>query len=88
MRVHPAGVYEQLLARRGPLLEDAVPGAGVVLGGSGDGVTRKVLRLQLLSSLAAHCRLVVREELAPGLGGQVGGWLSLYTQLYGLHVFV
>lgn len=79
MAVYPAGVFEQLLARRGPLLEDAVPGAGVVLGGSGDGATRKVLRLRLLSSLAAHCRLVVREELAPGLGGQVGGWLSVYT---------
>jgi hypothetical protein len=82
--VHLAGVYEQLLARRGPLLEDAVPGAGVVLGGSGDGVTRKVLRLRLLSSLAAHCRLVVREELAPGLGGQVGGCQCTHTAVGGL----
>lgn len=66
------GVYEQLLARRGPLLEDAVvPGAGVVLGGSGDGAARHALRLRLLASLAAHCRIVVREELALGLAGQV-----------------
>jgi hypothetical protein len=65
-------VYEQLLARRGPLLEDAVvPGAGVVLGGSGDGASRHALRLRLLASLAAHCRIVVREELALGLAGQV-----------------
>jgi len=77
----PAGVYEQLLAKRGPLLEDAVPGAGVVLGGSGDGTGRNQLRLRLLASLAAHCRIVVREELAPGLVGQVRrtrglGWVS------------
>jgi hypothetical protein len=64
-------VYEQLLARRNSLLEDAVPGAGVVLGGSGDGAARNALRLRLLSSLAAHCKIVVREELAPGLVGQV-----------------
>jgi hypothetical protein len=66
-----AGIYEQLLAKRGPLLEDAVPGAGVVLGGSGDGASRNALRLRLLASLAAHCRIVVREELAPGLVAQV-----------------
>lgn len=64
-------MYEQLLAQRAPLLEDAVPGAGVVLGGSGDGTSRKALRLRLLSSVAEHCRIVVREELAPGLVGQV-----------------
>jgi hypothetical protein len=51
-----------------------VPGAGVVLGGSGDGAARNALRLRLLSSLAAHCKIVMREELAPGLVGQVCTW--------------
>lgn len=71
-------MYEQLLARRVSLLEDAVPGAGVVLGGSGDGAARNALRLRLLSSLAAHCKIVVREELAPGLVGQVCAWVGMF----------
>lgn len=68
-----AGVYEHLLARRGALLDDGVAGAGVVLGGSGggDGSTRTTLRLRLLMSLAAHCRIVLEEELSSSLTGQV-----------------
>lgn len=65
-----AGVYEQLLAKRGALLDGGVAGAGVVLGGSGDGAARSALRLRLLQSLAAHCRIVMEEELASSLTGQ------------------
>lgn len=67
------GVYEQLLARRGPLLEDAVPGAGVVLGPGGDDSSRKALRLRMLTSVAAHCSIVLREEVGSGTSGQVSG---------------
>jgi hypothetical protein len=66
-----AGVYEQLLAKRGALLDGGVAGAGVVLGGSGDGAARSALRLGLLKSLAAHCRIVMEEELSSSLTGQV-----------------
>lgn len=66
-----AGVYEQLLAKRGALLDGGVAGVGVVLGGSGDGAARSALRLRLLQSLAAHCRIVMEEELASSLTGQV-----------------
>ncbi|KAF8069564.1 NUP155 [Scenedesmus sp. PABB004] len=65
-----AGVYEQLLARRGALLDGGVAGAGVVLGGAGDGAARAALRLGLLRSLVAHCRIVLDEELSSSLTGQ------------------
>ena len=68
-----AGVYEQLLARRGALLDGGVPGAGVVFGGSGDGAARTALRLGLLRSLVAHCKIVLEEELNSSLTGQVSG---------------
>lgn len=67
-----AGVYEQLLARRA-LLDDGVAGAGIVLGSSGNGAARNALRLGLLKSLVAHCRIVLDEELSSSLTGQVSG---------------
>ena len=66
-----ASVYEQLLARRGALLDGGVAGADVVLGGDGDGAARSALRLGLLKSLVAHCRIVLQEELSSSLTGQV-----------------
>lgn len=66
-----ASVYEQLLARRGALLDGGVAGADIVLGSSGDGAARAALRLGLLKSLVAHCRIVLEEELSSSLTGQV-----------------
>lgn len=66
-----ASVYEQLLARRGALLDGGVAGADIVLGSAGDGAARSALRLGLLKSLVAHCRIVLQEELSSSLTGQV-----------------
>jgi hypothetical protein len=66
-----AGLYSRLLSQRGPLLEEGVAGASVVLGGSGDGSTRNRLLLGLLRSLAALCNIVLSDELGPGVTGQV-----------------
>jgi len=58
---------------QGALLDGGVAGAGVVFGGSGDGAARAALRLGLLKSLVAHCRIALEQELSSSLTGQVGG---------------
>ena len=65
-----AGVYETLLSRRAAAGMGELQIAGAAAGGAG-GLARGPLRLQLLRSLAAHCDLVLREELSGTLINQV-----------------
>eukprot|EP00879_Flechtneria_rotunda_P014909 GHRR01015578.1.p2 GENE.GHRR01015578.1~~GHRR01015578.1.p2 ORF type:complete len:614 (+),score=290.82 GHRR01015578.1:3672-5513(+) len=66
-----SGIYQQLLAKRGTLLNGGVAGANVVLGGGGgDGSVRTTLKLRLLQSLATHCMIVLEEELNSSLTSQ------------------
>jgi hypothetical protein len=68
-----SSTYESLLSRRGALLDGGIPGAGVVLGpgGSGEAGDRGAMRLSLLRSLAAHCSIVLQEDLSSTLATQV-----------------